>query len=75
MIGLGVGLFKFGRWVTLLGTPALPRGWVAYAPLSQAPAGGLYPWVRLVIWLGIILVWTVTAVVLLRGARSVPPSN
>jgi len=73
LIGLGVGLLAFGRWVTDLGA----QGWVSYAPLSSQPSGspgGLHAWVRLVVWLALIAAWTVLAVVMLRnGQGSTPP--
>lgn len=79
VIGLGVGLLAFGGWVTDLGT-SLPRGWVAYSPLSQPAIGGLYSWVKLLVWLIVALTWTVVAVWLLRGShdtpsRTDPPQN
>lgn len=74
LAGLGVGLFVFGRWVTHLGIHGV---WVAYAPLAphrdELPSfGGLHPWARLLIWLGLILVWTLSAVVLLRSEADSP---
>jgi hypothetical protein len=71
VIGLGVGLYCFGGWVTTRGGSG--SGWVAYAPLSNQinPAGlpgpGLRPWVRLVIWLALTTTWVVTGVLLLRS--------
>ena len=69
-IGFGLGLYAFGEWVTTRGGGA-PFGWVAYAPLSQAnpldTVRGLHPWVRLVIWLALIVVWVVVSVWLLRA--------
>jgi hypothetical protein len=66
VIGLGVALYFFGGWITTRDTFS---GWVAYAPLSNTmnvPGSGLHPWVRLLIWLALILVWIVASVVLLR---------
>jgi len=71
VIGLGVGLYCFGGWVTTRGGSG--SGWVAYAPLSNTinasdlPGPGLHPWVRLLIWLALIAVWVVVGVVLLRS--------
>jgi len=71
VIGLGVGLYFFGGWVTTRGGAG--AGWVAYAPLSHAvdtaqlPGSGLHPWVRLVIWLALIVVWVVASVAILRN--------
>jgi heme/copper-type cytochrome/quinol oxidase subunit 1 len=75
VVGLGVALYFFGGWITTRGTGP-QYGWVAYAPLSNAYntpnlLGSLRPWVRLVIWLALILVWAVASALLLRlPARS-----
>ena len=74
MVGLGVALYVFGGWITTRGGPG--SGWVAYAPLSttpDAPDGivGLHPWVRLLIWLALVLIWVIASVLLLRS-RSGP---
>jgi hypothetical protein len=71
VIGLGVGLYFFGGWVTTRG--GVGAGWVAYAPLSNTvntanyPGQGLHPWVRLIIWLALIAVWVLASVALLRS--------
>ena len=71
VIGLGVGLYFFGGWITSRGE--VGSGWVAYAPLSNAvntadlPGPGLHPWVRLLIWLVLIAIWVVIGVLLLRS--------
>lgn len=71
VIGFGAGLFFFGSWLTTRGEGG--SGWVAYAPLSGAintsglPGPGLHPWIRLLIWLALIVVWVVVGVVLLRS--------
>lgn len=70
VIGFGAGLFFFGGWLTTRGEGG--SGWVSYAPLTAAgPAGysgpGLHPWVRLLIWLALIVVWIIVGVVLLRS--------
>ena len=71
--GLGIGLVVFGMWAT---GPRPAFGWTGYAPLSSTSAyssnlsitfaGGLHPWVRLLIWLALIVVWTAVSIVLLR---------
>lgn len=69
VIGIAAGLWFFGQWVTGLGLPAF----IAYAPLSHSvysPAGGLAPWARLLVWLGLVLVWVATSLVVLRSASS-----
>ena len=65
VIGWGAMLWFFGLWVTGIGTAF---GWVAYAPLSNtfAGPGGLHPWVRLLIWLVLVVVWMAGAMWLLR---------
>lgn len=71
VIGLGIGLYFFGGWVTT--RDGFRTGWVAYAPLSNAVntanlrGPGLHPWVRLLIWLALIAVWVVVGVLLLRS--------
>jgi hypothetical protein len=70
VIGLGAAIFFFGGWVTTRGALT---GWVAYAPLSNTanfPNMGLHPWVRLLIWLALILVWLVFSVAVLRSPSS-----
>jgi heme/copper-type cytochrome/quinol oxidase subunit 1 len=64
VVGLGAGLYFFGSWLTTRGE--VGSGWVGYAPLSDFP-GGLDPWVRLPIWLALIVVWVGAGVVLLRS--------
>jgi heme/copper-type cytochrome/quinol oxidase subunit 1 len=70
IIGFGAGLFVVGSWLTTRGGRT---GWVAYAPLSSAldgsgpPGPGLHAWVRLLIWLVLIVLWIVVGVVLLRS--------
>jgi hypothetical protein len=71
VVGLGVGLYALGGWITTRGTLGA-SGWVAYAPLTNtlnSPDGisGLHPWVRLLIWLLLILVWVVASAFLLRS--------
>ncbi len=71
VVGLGLALYFVGGWVTTRGTGA-QFGWVAYAPLSTTyntpdGPGGLHPWVRLIVWLVLILAWMVASVVLLRS--------
>jgi heme/copper-type cytochrome/quinol oxidase subunit 1 len=65
IVALGGGLLAFGRWATTRG--AVASGWVAYAPLSNnvTVPGGLHPWVRLVIWVALIVVWAVASMYVL----------
>ncbi len=70
VVGIGAALFFIGDWLTTRGQGG--SGWVAYAPLSNTinasdlPGPGFHPWVRLLIWLGLIAVWVVVGAVLLR---------
>ena len=78
IVGLGVGLAVFGLWATAQGSPDHLVGWTGYAPLESSAAyrsslsltfrGGLHPWVQLLIWLGLTILWTVTSVFVLRSS-------
>lgn len=73
VVALGAALYVLGVYITTLDTPG--SGWVAYAPLSQVahssftgtPFAGLHPWVRLVVWLGLTVIWAGCSVALLRS--------
>ena len=70
VIGLGLGLAVLGRYLVSLGR-AGTFGWFAYAPLNSTLSNvhrGVRPWLRLVIWLALIGVWTIASFVLLRPA-------
>ena len=77
IVGLGVGLAVFGLWATAQGSPGHLVGWTGYAPLQSSAAyrsslslffnGGLHPWVQLLIWLGLTVMWTVSSILLLRS--------
>jgi hypothetical protein len=75
VIGSGAALYIVGLWLTSLGTH-FATGWVAYAPLSDSSfgpsLGGLHPWVRLVIWLLLIFVWTGLSLAVLSGNSTKP---
>ena len=78
VVGWGAALYFVGLWTTSLGSYG-DTGWVGYAPLSKSfsiPSfGGLHSWVRLVIWLVFVLVWTITSLALLKDSsqRDVEP--
>ena len=58
-----------------LGGPA-SFGWYAYSPLTavlQAPATGVPGWLRLIIWLGLIGVWALASIKVLRPSSSQAP--
>jgi hypothetical protein len=74
VIGLAAGLFFFGQWATaspgpgpvFFGTAPLSSSSAYSSRLSITLTGGLHPWVRLLIWLGLTVVWVTVSVVLLR---------
>ena len=71
VIGFGAGLCLVGGWIANRGRPV--TGWTSYAPLtasSPAVSGpGLHPWVRMVIWLAVVVIWVVGSLVVLRSPR------
>jgi cytochrome bd-type quinol oxidase subunit 1 len=75
IVALAVALYFAGSYVETLGR----SGWVAYAPLrdqatyaplSAFPNVGLHPWVRLVVWLGLTIIWAACSLALLRSPSS-----
>ena len=72
VIALALGLAVLGRYLVSLGHRT-QFGWYAYAPLNgslHAPiAAGMRPWVRALIWLGLIGVWAAASVWMLRPPR------
>lgn len=75
VVGLGFGLAILGGYLLVtLNSPAT-FGWFGYAPLTNnsfVPEGsGLAPWQQLLIWLGLILVWSLAGLILLKpGCRA-----
>jgi hypothetical protein len=70
VVGSGVAVYFLGAWITSLGSHLI-TGWTGYAPLSSAFVpyqGGLHPWVQLVIWLILVLVWTGSSLALLKSS-------
>ena len=68
VIGLGLAFAVLGRYLVSLGRSG-SFGWYAYAPLNSSTSSshfGLRPWIRLVIWVGLIAVWTGSSFFLLR---------
>lgn len=66
IVGLGAVLYTFGLWFTGLDTK-LNYGWVAYSPLSNRfDTTGLHPWLRLLIWIVLIVLWVVASATLLK---------
>jgi heme/copper-type cytochrome/quinol oxidase subunit 1 len=76
VVAIGLALAVVGRYLVSLGGG--PRfGWYAYSPLTAqvwAPGTGLPAWLRLIIWLGVIGLWALVSVPLLRPPReTIPP--
>ena len=74
VVGAGIALYFFGAWAMTWDTRGF-TGWTGYAPLSNTasltfPGTGLYPWVRLVIWLIIVTAWVGFSLVTLRSTTS-----
>lgn len=74
VVGLGIALYFFGAWVTTRGTgwPGGGTGWTSFAPLTSPSTtpdliGGLHPWVRMVIWLALVVIWVIASVLVLRS--------
>lgn len=76
VIALGVACGATGMYLVNLGSTV--SGWYAYAPLSQAvypPHTGLAGWLRLIIWLALVVLWALVSIRVLRPSREEPPSN
>ncbi len=76
MIGLGIGLWFLGSYITLLGQPS-SFGWVAYAPLSHGiygPGLDLTSAEQLLVWLGLIALWVVLSALIFKD-RTKPTPN
>jgi heme/copper-type cytochrome/quinol oxidase subunit 1 len=70
VVGLAVLLQTVGTYIATLGN--VTSGWTAYAPLSgqlNLPNLGLRPGLRLLLWIGLTLIWMAASVRLLRGPR------
>jgi hypothetical protein len=65
VIGLAAVLLTSGEWAMTWGT-RFYSGWTGYAPLYTPYEGGLYPWARLLVWLGLTAIWVGASVALLR---------
>jgi hypothetical protein len=78
-MALGISLYLFGQWLIgywEFGGRAFV--WVAYAPLSDsilAPRRLLDPWVILLVWLFLTLVWTFVSIILLGRERAKEPNT
>lgn len=76
VIGLGIGLWYVGSFVTSLGLPATAFGWVAYAPLSHAtniPGTDLTSAEQVLVWLALIAVWVGGSAIILKDRTNPNP--
>ena len=67
VVATGIAFVALGLYLTRLGSPRL--GWYAYSPLTRGawmPGTGLPAWLRLIIWLGLTVIWALASVVVLR---------
>lgn len=70
VVALGLALGVIGTYLVSLGS-GIKFGWYAYSPLTstlQAPSTGLPAWLRLIIWLALIVVWALASIRVLRPA-------
>jgi purine-cytosine permease-like protein len=70
VVALGLALGVIGTYLVSLGS-GIRFGWYAYSPLTatlQAPSTGLPAWLRLIIWLALIVVWALASIRVLRPA-------
>ncbi len=68
VVALGLGLAVVGRYLVSLGGGAR-FGWYAYSSFTaelRPPGTGLPAWLRLIIWLALIVLWAVASVRVLR---------
>lgn len=69
-IGLGMALVVLAAYVTSLGSPSANFGWFGYAPLTGnafVPEGtSLSAWEQLLVWLGVVALWTIAALVIFK---------
>lgn len=76
---LGFILWAFGTWVNS-GATIGTFGWTGYAPLTDSPAVGLGSRFglndngHLAVWIGLTLIWMVSALIILRTPKSGPPA-
>lgn len=76
LIGLGFALEVLGGYIVSLGGPFGNFGWFGYAPLTNnsfvAAGGDLSTWEQLLVWLGLIAVWSGVAIWLLGSSAAEP---
>jgi len=69
LVALGGTLWVLGEWIVVQASPFGGFGWTGYAPLTLSNGSGLHPWVQALMWLGLIFLWTVAALLLLREPK------
>ena len=69
VVALGAVLWVLGDWVIEQSNPFIGTGWTAYAPLRVFNGIALRPWAQAVLWLGLIVVWTIAALLILRESK------
>jgi hypothetical protein len=78
VVALALALGVLGRYLITLGHPS-EFGWFSYAPLNSTSViprpPDLRAWARLLIWLGLIAVWALGSLLLLRPARQGDPNR
>jgi hypothetical protein len=67
VVALGFALGAVGSFLVSLGG-GTGSSWLGYSPLgvSLLPESGLPEWLRLIIWLGLIGLWALTSIRVLR---------
>jgi hypothetical protein len=77
VVALGLAFGVLGNYLDSLGNTG-SSGWYAYAPLAQSVPTlhtGLAPWLRLLIWLGLIGLWAMASIRVLRTRLNGPGPN
>jgi hypothetical protein len=65
VIAFGLALGMLGSYLVSLGAPV--SGWYGFSPLTDSfYVPGLRPWLRLIIWLLVIVVWAAGSIWVLR---------
>jgi hypothetical protein len=73
VIGLGLGLWFLGTYITTLGFPPSVFGWVAYAPLTtRIPAADLTTAEQLLVWLGLLALWVGLSALIFKDRKATP---
>ena len=72
VIGLALALLILGTYVVSIGNPTGNFGWFGYAPPARrilVEDTTLAPWQQLLIWLGLVALWTTASIVVLKRPR------